>query len=66
MSVGSSSAATANWSGWTAVEGVDSGELRLALVAGEPGVGKTRLAAELACHVYEEGATVSPDAATRT
>ena len=33
-------------------------ELRVALVAGEPGVGKTRLAAELAGHVYDEGATV--------
>ncbi len=34
------------------------GELRLALLAGEPGVGKTRLAAELASEVYEQGATV--------
>jgi len=35
-----------------------AGELRVALVAGEPGVGKTRLAAELAARVHEEGATV--------
>ena len=35
-----------------------AGELRLALLAGEPGVGKTRLAAELAGRVHEEGATV--------
>ena len=35
-----------------------AGELRLALLAGEPGVGKTRLAAELAGMVHDEGATV--------
>ena len=35
-----------------------AGELRIVLVAGEPGVGKTRLAAELARRVYEQGATV--------
>lgn len=35
-----------------------AGELRLALIAGEPGVGKTRLAAELAVQVYEQGTTV--------
>ena len=35
-----------------------AGELRLALLAGEPGVGKTRLAAELAQVVHDEGATV--------
>src|SRR5205814_1415798 len=35
-----------------------AGELRVALLAGEPGVGKTRLAAELARSVHEEGATV--------
>ncbi|MDQ1508024.1 MAG: hypothetical protein QOD57_5751 [Actinomycetota bacterium] len=34
------------------------GELRVALLAGEPGVGKTRLAAELAGRVHDEGATV--------
>ena len=34
------------------------GQLRIALLAGEPGVGKTRLAAELARKVHEEGATV--------
>jgi len=34
------------------------GELRVALLAGEPGVGKTRLAAELAGRVHGEGATV--------
>ncbi|HEV3364863.1 MAG TPA: AAA family ATPase, partial [Acidimicrobiia bacterium] len=35
-----------------------AGELRLALLAGEPGVGKTRLAAELAGHVHDQGVTV--------
>ena len=35
-----------------------AGELRLALLAGEPGVGKTRLAAELAGKVHELGVTV--------
>jgi class 3 adenylate cyclase/tetratricopeptide (TPR) repeat protein len=35
-----------------------AGELRVALLAGEPGVGKTRLAAELATRVHGEGATV--------
>jgi DNA polymerase III delta prime subunit len=35
-----------------------AGELRLALLAGEPGVGKTRLAAELALRVHEQGVTV--------
>jgi class 3 adenylate cyclase len=35
-----------------------AGELRVALVAGEPGVGKTRLAAELARMVHDQGATV--------
>src|SRR5262249_49134222 len=34
------------------------GSLRLALVAGEPGIGKTRLAAELASRAHEEGAVV--------
>ena len=35
-----------------------AGELRVALLAGEPGVGKTRLAAELAGRVHADGATV--------
>jgi class 3 adenylate cyclase/tetratricopeptide (TPR) repeat protein len=35
-----------------------AGELRVALLAGEPGVGKTRLAAELAGRVHDGGATV--------
>ncbi|MDQ3946011.1 MAG: AAA family ATPase, partial [Actinomycetota bacterium] len=35
-----------------------AGERRVALLAGEPGVGKTRLAAELAGQVHEEGAVV--------
>jgi class 3 adenylate cyclase/DNA polymerase III delta prime subunit len=35
-----------------------AGELRVALLAGEPGVGKTRLAAQLARHVHSEEATV--------
>jgi class 3 adenylate cyclase/tetratricopeptide (TPR) repeat protein len=37
---------------------VAAGELRVAFLPGEPGVGKTRLAAELAREVHEEGATV--------
>jgi class 3 adenylate cyclase len=37
---------------------VAAGERRVALVAGEPGVGKTRLAAELARHVHEDGGVV--------
>ena len=35
-----------------------AGGLRVVLLAGEPGVGKTRLAAELARRVHDEGATV--------
>jgi class 3 adenylate cyclase len=35
-----------------------AGDLRMALLAGEPGVGKTRLAAEQARRVYDEGAAV--------
>jgi hypothetical protein len=35
-----------------------AGELRVAFLAGEPGVGKTRLAAELAGEVHDQGATV--------
>ena len=35
-----------------------AGERRVALLAGEPGVGKTRLAAELAGRVHDGGATV--------
>ena len=35
-----------------------AGELRVAFLAGEPGIGKTRLAAELARRVHDEGATV--------
>ena len=35
-----------------------AGELRVALLAGEPGVGKTRLAAELAAKMHANGATV--------
>ena len=35
-----------------------AGERRVAFLAGEPGVGKTRLAAELARRVHDEGATV--------
>jgi class 3 adenylate cyclase/tetratricopeptide (TPR) repeat protein len=34
------------------------GDLRVALLAGEPGVGKTRLAVELAAGVHEQGAIV--------
>jgi DNA-binding SARP family transcriptional activator/tetratricopeptide (TPR) repeat protein len=35
-----------------------SGQLQVVLLDGEPGVGKTRLAAELAARVHEEGAAV--------
>jgi predicted ATPase len=35
-----------------------AGELRVVLIAGEPGVGKTRLAAELARRVHDESAMV--------
>ena len=35
-----------------------TGQARLQLIAGEPGVGKTRLVAELARRVHEEGAVV--------
>jgi class 3 adenylate cyclase len=35
-----------------------AGDLRVALIAGEPGVGKTRLAAELAGRAHAEGALV--------
>jgi class 3 adenylate cyclase/tetratricopeptide (TPR) repeat protein len=35
-----------------------AGERRVALLAGEPGVGKTRLAAEIATRVHEEGGVV--------
>lgn len=35
-----------------------SGELRLVFVAGEPGVGKTRLAGEVAARLHARGATV--------
>ena len=41
-----------------AVEGGRGGRRRVALSAGEPGVGKTRLAAELARRVHDEGARV--------
>ena len=37
---------------------VAAGEVRVALLAGEPGVGKTRLAAELARRVHDDGAMV--------
>jgi class 3 adenylate cyclase/tetratricopeptide (TPR) repeat protein len=37
---------------------VESGQRRLASVIGEPGIGKTRLAAEFALEVYERGGVV--------
>jgi tetratricopeptide (TPR) repeat protein len=43
------------WTTWKLAQG---GEQRLVLVSGEPGVGKTRLAAELAARVHADGATV--------
>ncbi|HJQ43232.1 MAG TPA: AAA family ATPase [Jatrophihabitantaceae bacterium] len=36
----------------------ERGERRLALLAGEPGIGKTRLASETARHAYDEGGVV--------
>ncbi|MEE8139232.1 MAG: alpha/beta fold hydrolase, partial [Thermoanaerobaculia bacterium] len=39
-------------------EGVRSGERRLVFLRGEPGIGKTRLAAEFALTTHAEGATV--------
>src|SRR5438309_1851446 len=39
-------------------KGASAGERRVALLAGEPGVGKTRLAVELAARAHDEGATV--------
>jgi DNA-binding SARP family transcriptional activator len=38
--------------------GAQAGSLRAVLVAGEPGMGKTRLAAEVARHAHDAGATV--------
>jgi len=43
---------------WTAWKHARSGEKRLVLLSGEPGVGKTRLAAELARRAHAEGAAV--------
>src|SRR5207302_2562351 len=39
-------------------EAARSGRRQLACIAGEPGIGKTRLAAELAASVHAEGAIV--------
>ena len=43
---------------WTAWKHTRSGEKRLVLLSGEPGVGKTRLAAELARRAHAEGAAI--------
>ena len=43
---------------WSAWEDVKAGERRLALIAGEPGIGKTRLAAQLATRVHADGGSV--------
>jgi class 3 adenylate cyclase len=43
---------------WALWEQAAAGEHRVAFIAGEPGVGKTRLAAELAVEVHEHGSTV--------
>ncbi len=43
---------------WTAWKRTHAGERRVVLVSGEPGVGKTRITAELARRAYEEGAVV--------
>jgi tetratricopeptide (TPR) repeat protein len=43
---------------WTAWKHARSGDKRLVLLSGEPGVGKTRLAAELARRAHAEGAAV--------
>ena len=41
-----------------AFKAVEGGERRVTLLAGEPGIGKTRLSAELATHAYGRGAVV--------
>jgi tetratricopeptide (TPR) repeat protein len=43
---------------WTAWKHARGGDKRLVLVSGEPGVGKTRLSAELARRAHAEGTTV--------
>jgi class 3 adenylate cyclase len=43
---------------WTAWKHARGGEKRLIFISGEPGVGKTRLAAELARRAHAEGTTV--------
>jgi class 3 adenylate cyclase/tetratricopeptide (TPR) repeat protein len=43
---------------WTAWKRAQAGNKRVVLVSGEPGVGKTRMAAELARRAYDEGALV--------
>jgi predicted ATPase/Tfp pilus assembly protein PilF len=43
----------------SAVDAVEGGSGRLVLLAGEPGVGKTRLAQEVTRHVYERGFLVA-------
>ncbi|MFL6242708.1 MAG: ATP-binding protein [Acidimicrobiia bacterium] len=43
---------------WTAWKHARTGDKRLVLLSGEPGVGKTRLAAELARRAHAEGAAV--------
>jgi class 3 adenylate cyclase/DNA polymerase III delta prime subunit len=53
--VGRSDAGDALEAQWTAVR---TGGLRVVLLAGEPGIGKTRLAVELARAAHEQGATV--------
>ncbi len=53
--IGRSAAGDALQAQWAAVR---TGGLRVALLAGEPGIGKTRLALELARTAHEQGATV--------
>jgi len=53
--IGRSAAGDALAAEWAAVR---AGRLRVVLLAGEPGIGKTRLAVELARAAHEQGATV--------
>jgi predicted ATPase len=41
-----------------ALDAAEAGERRVTFLAGEPGIGKTRLAAELAAHAHARGAVV--------
>ncbi|MCO1654093.1 AAA family ATPase [Pseudonocardia humida] len=49
----------------TVWESVEQGDGQVLLLGGEPGAGKTRLAAEVACALHEQGAAVLVGTATR-